>query len=165
MIDPQFRIKITSFYEDVKKLKQKLTSKYKISLFLIKNLNLVDELSSNSSKENKYFRYNWKILEKFQEETENLVRIELRVFSKRSGKNFNLKFLIYEKMNEFLITISNLNSLNQRKIRKFINSYYPFVSNFYLIHDEIFRVIEELESKFLYPFVSRWYIFIKHLII
>ena len=158
MIDPQFRIKITSFYEDVKKLKQKLTSKYKISLFLIKNQNLVDELSSNSSKENKYFIYNWKILEKFQEETENLVRIELRVFSKRSGKNFNLKFLIYEKMNEFLITISNLNSLNQRKIRQFINSYYPFVSNFYLIHNEIFGVIEELESKFLYPFVSRWYI-------
>jgi len=51
MIDPQFKIKITSFYEDVKKLKQKLTSKYKISLFLIKNLNLVDKLSSNSSKE------------------------------------------------------------------------------------------------------------------
>jgi len=62
MIGPQFRIKITSFYEDVKKLKQKLTTKYKISLFLIKNPNLVDELSNNSSKENKYFRYNWKIL-------------------------------------------------------------------------------------------------------
>ena len=158
MIDPQFRIKITSFYEDVKKLKQKLTSKYKISLFLIKNLNLVDELSSNSSKENKYFIYNWKILEKFQEETENLLRIDLKVFSKRSGKNFNLKFLIYEKFNDFLIIISNLNSVNHKKIRQFINTYYPYVSNFYMIHDEIFSVIEELEANYLYPFVSRWYI-------
>jgi len=158
MIAPQFRLKITSYYEDVKKLKQKLMSKYKISLFLIKKLNLVDELSSTSSKENKYFIYNWKILEKFQEETEYLFRIELKVFSKRSGKKINLKFLIYEKLNDFLMAISNLNSVSQRRIKQFINTYYPFVSNFYLIHDEILSVIEELESKFLYPFASRWHI-------
>ena len=158
MIGPQFRIKITSFYEDVKKLKQKLTSKYKISLFLIKNLNLIDELSNNTSKENKYFNYNWKILEKFQEETEYLVRIKLGVFSKTIRKSITLKFLIYEKLNDFLVIISNLNSINQRKIQQFMNSYYPFISNFYLIHDEIFKIIEELESSFLYPFDSRWYI-------
>ena len=161
MIGPQFRIKITSFYEDVKKLKQKLTSKYKISLFLIKNLNLIDELSNNTSKENKYFKYNWKVLEKFQEKTENLVRIKLEVFSKRTRKNIALKFLIYEKLNDFLVIISNLSSINQRKIRQFMNSYYPFISNFYLIHDEIFKIIEELESSFLYPFDSRWYIISK----
>lgn len=157
-MDSQFRIKITSYYEDVKRLKQKLTSKYKISLFLIKNLKLVDELSKYSSKENKYFIYNWKVLEKFQEQTENLARIELKVFSKRSRKLFNLKFLIYEKLNDYLMLISNLNSIKHRKIRQFINSFYPFISNLYLIHDEIFSIMEELETNFLYPFVSRWYI-------
>lgn len=161
MISPRLRIELTPYFEDIKKPKQQLSSKYKISLFLIKNYSLTRELNKHNSKDTDYFIFEWKILKEFKDYHETLTRLQLKIYSKRIKKHTMKKhtiteFFIYERTNEYLMVISDLNADLQKKVNKFINSYYPVITKFYLIHDELFELINILEERFKYPLEVSW---------
>lgn len=158
MISPQLKIQITSYFENIRKLRQKPDKKHKIALFLNKTSSFIHEISKYNQDETNFFFFEWKILNKFSQADEILVKIKLIVRSKRSNKTFDLEFVIFERNLEFVMIVSDFNSEKQDKVHKFMNLFYPVVSSFYLIHQELLDIISYLESKFKYELFSKWYI-------